>query len=751
MPAMYMPIPDHNLNNKVATVAAGDIDRTMLLSIWVKYLEQRGRKIIFAGMGNPTYPINRDIVSEELRYWADVLQKSQDASEALDEYSRLLADGDDAEAETSLNLVAAINGTVPYANPSGIIDARTIAAEALNKWYPNLTAKADDILLPVGGSSALYAIFDFINESKDPNGVIVTAFPYYSLYKGNKGQNNLHPIHVMQEPGYKLTAHALEESLKVADRDGLPINAYLFCDPNNPLATVTDKEEWVKIALLLRERLKHEQSLPLDKRTPIVVDEAYAEMGLFKKPTSLLTVLMETAPELLNHVILMRSATKGLSAAGERMALLYSANSAFINKCLTPGLNIYGHMPVSAHRSFAQGLNGLTENKLKKMRDYYAPQVKLVCDRAEAIGVNMPDPLYKPEGTFYILLDLHELIGARLNADAKAAVGDKEFIENDQDICYHLLFEEGVMIGPISYSGINAKKGFVRVTCSGGYQQLNLLMDKISDQITRARKAKNEKLLEELAHESGLLRRAIKIREAKNVGDSPILSALTSSSSPSSSPSSSISNDTELLTGENLKAEINKKLTPKSQVSPELQKADKVHRDSTGSSDSDKSEGSNKSEGSDSSAKIKEKLKQEKIKERLEKIKERAEKAAVAKSLKDENNELRVLLAKTKDSIRTLSPEAKALYELKQEKAAVKIEKIYRGHSQRTAYQAFKEAQKEAQAAIAKLNATGARVGGKASSTLSWKLNKNNKTSEQTTIHFETTPCVYTQIHVKKK
>ncbi|MGA2655449.1 MAG: pyridoxal phosphate-dependent aminotransferase [Gammaproteobacteria bacterium] len=544
-----MPIQNEKSDNdQINTVDAGDTDRVMLLSIWVKYLEAfKNKKILFAGLGNPTFPIHKYIVSAELKYWTQVLQNSQEADDLIVRMNHAAAAGDERDLPKYRDNIVKMKGAVSYSDPSGKIDARELAAHALNKWYPGLNAKGENILLPVGGSSGLYSIFHFINKFKNQRGVIVTSFPYYSLYRGNDKQNKLHPIHVMNQPGYKLTASALQESVDAADKKNLPINAYLFCDPNNPLGTVTDKEEWLKIAAILQQRLEKERNLPSEQKTPIVLDEAYAELGLFKKPYSLLTVFIEHAPELVEHVILMRSATKGLSAAGERMALLYSRNQGFIKKCLTPGLNIYGHMPTSAHASFSAGLDALNECYLSNMVHYYKPQLELVYKRAQDIGINMPDQRYKPEGTFYILLDLHELIGTPINKEATAAVGDKKLIETDEDICYHLMFEESVMLCPTSYFGLNTKKGFVRVTCSGGDTELNLIMDKLLDQILRARKVKNEHLLKALKESGVQLKNAIRIKEAVN------------------------EEDKDIIAGENLKAEINKMLAV-----PNFEKSEKT-------------------------------------------------------------------------------------------------------------------------------------------------------------------------------
>jgi len=140
----------------------------------------------------------------------------------------------------------------------------------------------------------------------------------------------------MKNPGYRLTAESLSTSIesanKLASIDGGYPHALLLCDPNNPLGTVLGGEELEKIADVLRA----------NKDLTIILDEAYAEMVLDgQKHVSLLSV----APDLKNRIILLRSATKGLSAAGERMAITIAFNKEIMKTMLQHSINNYGHAP----------------------------------------------------------------------------------------------------------------------------------------------------------------------------------------------------------------------------------------------------------------------------------------------------------------------------------------------------------------------------------------------------------------------
>lgn len=126
----------------------------------------------------------------------------------------------------------------------------------------------------------------------------------------NTPRHVLHPIDVMSE-GYRLTARALEKSINLAfhlaEKDGIYPKAVLICNPSNPLGTTIQPEELEDIADVLRKY----------PDLHIIFDEAYAEMSFVDMPS-----FLQVAPDLKRRTIILRSATKALSAADERMGRL---------------------------------------------------------------------------------------------------------------------------------------------------------------------------------------------------------------------------------------------------------------------------------------------------------------------------------------------------------------------------------------------------------------------------------------------
>src|SRR5579872_3464320 len=326
---------------------------TMLLYQWALHLHQKGKSIIFAGIGKPSFPINLAYAQAQQQYWENITQQSMLARKYLE--------GDNPSATLEHDAIAAIDATIDYGDPQGDVAARKMVAETLTK---SLNSKvligAENVLFTVGGTNALYSMFKIINHDH-PQGLMVTSFPYYSLYSGPNNENQLYSIPVMDAPGYRLTASLLEQTLARAHQEATHqqtvVSAFILCNPNNPLGTVLNKEELAAIAVVLR---KYPQMY-------IILDEVYGEMAFTAAPC---VSLLEAAPDLKERIILMRSATKVMSAAGERAAVAITFNKMLMGKMITELVNTIGHAPRATQMAFALGLQNIDANELYNIRRF---------------------------------------------------------------------------------------------------------------------------------------------------------------------------------------------------------------------------------------------------------------------------------------------------------------------------------------------------------------------------------------------
>lgn len=459
--------------------SADNTDKIMLLAMWVHTLAAERTKnanageyqpIISAGMGKPTFAINQHTIQAQIAYWKYI--------------------------EERVKAIASDSAAIGYGDPHGDVSPRSKMAEAMSKWY-DTAISAENILFTVGGAGALRVIFETFNSLYQdlPKYRVITPFPYYTLYADNR--HTLHPIDVMKNPGYKLTAESLqlsiEEANRLAEKDGGYPKALLLCNPNNPLGTVIDEEELRKIADVLRTH----------KDLHIVLDEAYAEMCFdVSKAPSLLSI----APDLKDRVTILRSATKALSAAGERMAVLMAFDKSLMAKFLDKNISTIGHAPRSAQIAYAETMAHFTNEEHQQLISFYRPKAEYVTNRLQAMGAAMPDPEYKASATFYALADLNDLMGIELPEDTARALGKTGKIETSEDLTYYLLFKDSIMIAPLAYYGVPKNIGFMRITCSESEEVLEDLMNRIEARLFEARCLKKITFMNDLSEKLSILK-----------------------------------------------------------------------------------------------------------------------------------------------------------------------------------------------------------------------------------------------------
>ncbi|KTD53062.1 aspartate aminotransferase A [Legionella quinlivanii] len=448
---------------------ANKIDRVMLLALWATTLaeEEQQSRVIFAGVGKPTYPINVQTIRSFLGYWQKL--------ENLAENERFDIDNTDGEH------------AIDYGDPRGDKGPRELMAQTMSAWY-EADISPDNVLFTVGGIGALRIMFETLNTHYEefPGYRIITPFPHYSAYASNE-LHRLHPIHVMKEKGYHINAQALEDSIQEAlflaeDDHGWP-KAVLFCNPSNPLGTMIPEEELAKIAEVLR-------------RYPdlfIIFDEAYTEMSFVKIPS-----FLKIAPDLKKRIMIMRSATKALSAAGERMAVILVFDEFVMNEMLNKNINYFLHAPRSAQLAYAETMAHFDEKEREALVLFYKKKVDYVLMRLKEMGAEMPDPDYQVEATFYALGDFSDLFGLDLPEQAARALQRTGKVKSGEELAYYLLFEDKIMIAPLSYYGLEKDCTYMRITCSASERDLKELMDRLEQRLFSARKKKYQHLLENI-------------------------------------------------------------------------------------------------------------------------------------------------------------------------------------------------------------------------------------------------------------
>lgn len=177
---------------------------------------------------------------------------------------------------------------------------------AFRRYYARLGFALDNAQIQVttGGSEALMFA---LGAAAEPGEKLLVFEPFYTNYAGFAAQLGIElvPLTTTAKSGYHLPARAVIE----AKLDGR-VRGILLCNPNNPTGTVCTDDEVDMIADLCKARGLF-----------LIADEVYREFCYEGEHKSVLSLI--GADE---HVILVDSLSKRLSACGARVGVLVSRN-----------------------------------------------------------------------------------------------------------------------------------------------------------------------------------------------------------------------------------------------------------------------------------------------------------------------------------------------------------------------------------------------------------------------------------------
>lgn len=410
---------------------------------WVHALQAQGWNIADASRGKPTYPADRDALAAMQRSFASLVTVSP-------------------------------YGTNTLGEPSW----QSVAAEGFGREY-GLPISSESVAFTPGGQFGLAGAFYAI-ERLNPGSVILAPNPWYlnheelsSLFSGEgmlagPRQSKFVGIDLLAHGG-RLTPEAVEAGLKAVQESGRPLGAFLFCNPSNPLGTVTRRAEWEAIAPLLRR-------MP---EVPILLDEAFAEI-VFDEDFS--CSLLHAAPDLLPRVFLFRSGTKALGLAGERLAAML-VPKAYLAAFTAFQSRLLGNAPLTLQAGMATALTKISVQKKSFITQYYRANFHFLRERLVRAGL-WEQVLIEPEGSFFLLLSLPQMLGRPLPPLAARTLG-KEQIETDTDLAFALMMglgseeKQGVAVIPASAFGVDAARLALRISFSSSREEITTIADRI--------------------------------------------------------------------------------------------------------------------------------------------------------------------------------------------------------------------------------------------------------------------------------
>lgn len=334
------------------------------------------------------------------------------------------------------------DGKTKYTPAGGILQLKETICNKFKKDN-NLEYTPSQIIVSTGAKQSLANTFMAI---LNPGDEVLIPVPYWVSYPELVKLADGVPVFVNtnEKDNYKYTIESLNSALTSKTK------AILLNSPNNPTGTIYTKEELVKIAEFAREN-----------DLIIVSDEIYEKLIYDGNEHVSIASLSQDAYE---RTIVINGVSKTYAMTGWRLG--YAAASEQIVKRMT---SIQSHMTSNvntiAQYAAIEALNGPVEELNNMVKEFESRRNFMVERLNNLDGIS----IIKPNGAFYIMVNISEYLNTSLNGTN---------ISNSLDFAKVLLEEEKVAVIPGSGFGLD---NYIRLSYATSKEIIGKGIDRISD------------------------------------------------------------------------------------------------------------------------------------------------------------------------------------------------------------------------------------------------------------------------------
>ena len=322
-------------------------------------------------------------------------------------------------------------GETHYTSNLGRMDLRRALAEHLQRLYGISYDPADEIVITVGGSEALYLAVTALLE---PGQEVIIPTPCFVSYQAEVLLAGGVPVEIPchMENNFDLDIEAIHDAITAKTK------AILINFPTNPTGAVSSPENLIKLA-----RLAEEHDLI------VISDEIYDRLVYGVKH-----VCFPTLDNMQKRTVLIGGFSKDYAMTGWRIG--FAAGPADIISGL---VRIHQYTVMSAPTpSQAAALAALIKGEpfVEQMRLEYNLRRRVIVDGLNQIGL----PTFEPHGAFYAFPEV-----------SATGLDDEAFAER-------LLKEKRVAVVPGSSFG-KGGEGFVRCSYATSMDKIEEALDRI--------------------------------------------------------------------------------------------------------------------------------------------------------------------------------------------------------------------------------------------------------------------------------
>lgn len=340
---------------------------------------------------------------------------------------------------------AIVNNKTTYTPASGTLDLKRAVCKRLKEDL-DLDYAPNQIVCTSGAKHCVYIA---LRTLVDPGDEVIVPAPYWVSYVELVNMVGATPVSVVatEEEDFKLTPEKLEAVITPKTK------AVILNNPSNPTGMLYTREELKALADVI---VKHDLY--------VLADEIYYKLVYDGREFVSLASLGE---EIKQHTIIINGVSKSYAMTGWRIG--YIACEPNIAKVAANYLSHSTGNPCSI--SQAAALAGLNESQetVEEMRKAFEERRNYMVERMNAIpGVSC----LKPEGAFYVMMNIKELMGKNLHGT----------VINSSDDFSDVFLKEGlVCIVPCSGFGM---EGFLRWSYATSMDNIRKGMDRLEQFLT---------------------------------------------------------------------------------------------------------------------------------------------------------------------------------------------------------------------------------------------------------------------------
>ena len=332
-------------------------------------------------------------------------------------------------------------GNTKYTNVNGILQLR----EAICKKFKEdngLIYKPSQIVVSTGAKQSLANVFLAI---LNPGDEVIVPNPYWVSYPELIRLADGKPVFVESDEGssYKFTKENLEKAVTEKTK------AIILNTPNNPTGTIYNREELIEIAEFAK------------KYDLIIVSDEMYEKLIYDGESHV--SIASVSHDAYERTIVINGLSKSYAMTGWRLG--YCGATEKIAKLMT---NIQSHMTsnVCSITQYAavEALNG-PQDKVKEMISEFERRRNYMAKTLEEMN-NLS--IIKPQGAFYIMINIDECLGKEIN-------GEK--INDSMDFSAKLLENEKVAVIPGKAFGLD---NYVRVSYATSMELIEKGLERIN-------------------------------------------------------------------------------------------------------------------------------------------------------------------------------------------------------------------------------------------------------------------------------